>query len=172
MNAPRALPTWSGPVGLADTNSTLTERGWTGATRPQPAGSARIAPIVVSRASSRSRRLTNPGAATSTEATGDEDPAAADSASSSAAIAWAIASGAIRYGRANRIAMLLAKSPWTGSAGRSIATSARVAPSGHAGSVPAATARSQARPTAARTAVRIGVGVADGRASTASLTTG
>ena len=27
MNAPRALPTWSGPVGLADTNSTLTERG-------------------------------------------------------------------------------------------------------------------------------------------------
>ena len=80
MNAPRAFPTWSGPVGLADTNSTLTARGRTGATRPQPTGSARRASIVASRASSRSRMLTNPGAATSAVATGEEDPDPAASA--------------------------------------------------------------------------------------------
>src|SRR5436190_1899776 len=159
MNAPRAFPTWSGPVGLADTNSTLTARGRTGATRPQPTGSARIAATADSRASSRSRTFRNPGAATSAEATGDVDPAFVDSLSSSAAIADAIVSGAIRYGLASRIAMLLAKSPWTGSAGRSIATSGRVAPSGHTGSAPEATARSQARPTTVLTTVRIGGGV-------------
>jgi hypothetical protein len=60
------------------------------------------------------------------------------------------------------MAMLLAKSPCTGSAGRSIATSARVAPSGHGGRLPPTTARSQARSTASRTAVRIEISAALG----------
>ena len=38
MNAPRAFPTWSGPVGLADTNSTFTERVRVAATRPHAVG--------------------------------------------------------------------------------------------------------------------------------------
>ena len=38
MNAPRALPIVSGPVGLAETNSTFTDRGRIGATRPHDAG--------------------------------------------------------------------------------------------------------------------------------------
>ena len=71
MNAPRALPTWSGPVGLAETNSTLTERPVpSAAVRPQLDGSARIAATVASSASSRSRRLRKPGAATSAAAIG------------------------------------------------------------------------------------------------------
>ena len=60
-NAPRALPTVSGPVGLADTNSTLTRRGVGAATRPQLVGEARIAPTVRSRARSARRRFTKPG---------------------------------------------------------------------------------------------------------------
>ena len=34
MKAPRALPMWSGPVGLAETNSTLTCSGCAATTRP------------------------------------------------------------------------------------------------------------------------------------------
>ena len=144
MNAPRAFPTWSGPVGLADTNSTLTERGRIGATRPHAGGSARMPAIVASSAPSSRRMFRKPGAATSAEATGVEAASAVASATSSAASASAIAVGAIRYGRASRIARLLAKSPWTGSAGRSTSTAGRTAPSGQAGNAPPATARSHA----------------------------
>ena len=155
MNAPRALPTWSGPVGLAETNSTLTERPVpSAAVRPQLDGSARIAATVASSASSRSRRLRKPGAATSAAAIGLAGSSAA-SAVSSAASAAAMASGAIRYGRASLIARLLAKSPCTGSAGRSTSTAGRSASAGIAGSAPLATVRSQARSTAARTIPRI-----------------
>ena len=38
MNAPRALPIVSGPVGLAETNSTFTPRGRIGRTRPHVVG--------------------------------------------------------------------------------------------------------------------------------------
>ena len=61
MNAPRALPIVSGPVGLAETNSTLTLRGRIGATRPHVAGDARIASTVASSARSARWRLMNPG---------------------------------------------------------------------------------------------------------------
>ena len=70
MNAPRALPIVSGPVGLADTNSTLTRRGRIGRTRPQDAGLTRTSAIVVSRAPSARRRLRNPGATALTAAIG------------------------------------------------------------------------------------------------------
>ena len=156
MNAPRALPTWSGPVGLADTNSTLTERGRIGATRPHAVGSARIPAIVDSSAPSPRRMFRKPGAATSAEATGVEPSSLADSAVKASARAPAIAAGAMRYGRASFIARVLAKSPWAGSAGRSTSTAGRTDPSGQVGRVPASTARSQARSTAARTCVRIG----------------
>src|SRR5438876_678806 len=43
MNAPRALPMVSGPVGFAETNSTLTDRGRIGGTRPH-------APVSIARA--------------------------------------------------------------------------------------------------------------------------
>ncbi len=82
MNAPRALPTWSGPVGLADTNSTLTVRGRTFVTWPQAAGSARTAAMTDSSAASASRRFRKPGAATSAEAIGEIVPAAAAAAAS------------------------------------------------------------------------------------------
>ena len=62
MNAPRALPTWSGPVGLADTNSTLTERGARSRPRgPTPSGSARIAAIVASSACVAQAQVQEPG---------------------------------------------------------------------------------------------------------------
>ena len=59
-------------------------------------------------------------------------PSAASSVSS-AASACAMASGAIRYGRASFIARLLAKSPCAGSAGRSISTGGRATSAGHVG---------------------------------------
>src|SRR6476660_920240 len=108
MNAPRALPIWSGPFGLADTNSTLTDRVRVGATRPQAGGSARIAATVASSAASRRWRLRNPGGATSALAIGADVGAVAASFVTSAANAWAMASGAMRYGRASFIARLLA----------------------------------------------------------------
>ena len=52
MNAPRALPMVSGPVGLADTNSTFTVRGELAGTWPQASGSARIASTVRASAAS------------------------------------------------------------------------------------------------------------------------
>ena len=112
MKAPRALPTCSGPVGLADTNSTLTERGRPGG---DPAPARRVGEdrrrSSTSRAPSRSRRLRKPGGATSAAAIGVPAGSRSASATTSAASAAPIASGAIRYGRASFIARLLAKSP-------------------------------------------------------------
>ena len=66
MNAPRALPTCSGPVGLADTNSTLTGARRAGATRPQRVGLGEDAPRPSARGRRRRRRrLRKPGGATS-----------------------------------------------------------------------------------------------------------
>ena len=112
-------------------------------------GSARTVAIVDSSAVSRSRRLRKPGGATSTDATGVATDGSVASALSSVARAVAIANGAILYGRASFIARLVARSPWIGSAGRSTSTVGRTASSGQAGSAPAATARSHARPAAA-----------------------
>ena len=94
MNAPRAFPIVSGPVGLADTNSTLTRRGRTGATRPQASGATSAESIVSSRTRSLRRRLRNPGGATSTDAIGLAGSAAPRSIS--AASAAAMSSGARR----------------------------------------------------------------------------
>ncbi len=85
---------WSGPVGFADTNSTLTRRGCAARTRPQAAGFASTCCTNPSRAPSASRRLRNPGGATATEAMGKSAVPAC--AASSAAIASAIRSGGIR----------------------------------------------------------------------------
>ncbi len=92
--APRALPMWRGPVGLAETNSTLTRRGCAARTRPQAPGSASTSATTPSRAASASRRLRKPGGATATEAMGE--PFASAAAASSAAIASAIRRGGIR----------------------------------------------------------------------------
>ena len=118
MNAPRALPTWSGPVGLADTNSTLTERASTGreATPAGRVGQDRRDDCLergrVGVAGSGSR-VARPRP----DAIGVDAVASSASARSSAARAVAMASGAIRYGRASFIARLLAKSPWSGRPG-------------------------------------------------------
>ena len=71
MKAPRALPIVSGPVGLADTNSTLTEREPTGATRPHVVGRLEDPVDDPARASGRNRRFMNPGGATSTASIGE-----------------------------------------------------------------------------------------------------
>ena len=103
------------------------------------------------------RRFRNPGGATSAEAIGVDAGSSAARPATAVLSASAIASGAIRYGRASFIARLLAKSPWPGSAGCSTSTAGRVASSGSGGSDPSAMARSHARPTASRTWVRTGV---------------
>ena len=70
--------------------------------------------------------------------------------------AAAIASGAIRYGRASLIARFVAKSPWTGSAGSlDLDRRACVRPRQRRQAT-GATARSQARSIAARTRLRNG----------------
>ena len=94
MNAPRALPTWSGPVGLADTNSTLTARGFDAGIRPQRAGAARIPATIRSSAASARRRFRNPGRATSAPAMVAAGSPAARSIAAASAVA--IASGAVR----------------------------------------------------------------------------
>ncbi len=71
-------------AGAGRRDATPGERGRTArsrvtATRPQPAGSARIAAMVDSSAASRSRRLRNPGGATSTVAMGVSDDASSAS---------------------------------------------------------------------------------------------
>ena len=63
------------------------------------------------------RRFRNPGGATSAEAIGVEPGSSATRPTTAALSASAIASGAIRYGRASFIARLLAKSPCSASAG-------------------------------------------------------
>jgi hypothetical protein len=151
MNAPRALPIVSGPVGLAETNSTLTLRGRIGATRPQVPGAARTASTVSSRTASDRWRLMNPGGAAAADAIGE--PGSADAADSRSTIASAIASGGRRNGRASFIARLVARSPCSAFAGRSMSTP-KAAPSGIAGSSPAATAAVHAASMASRTRAR------------------
>ena len=150
-------------MGFADTNSTLTRRARTGRTRPQPAGSARIASIVRSRTESASLMLRKPGGATSIDASsGSAEPRSA------AATAPAISSGDRRKGRASFIATLVAMSPCSWFAGRSTST-VGVAPSGE-GRSPAAMATASARSTARRTSVRTGgAACVDGRARGASV---
>ena len=154
---------WRGPVGLAETNSTLTCRGRSARARPQASGFASTPATSSSRAPSARRMLRKPGGATSTDAIGEPAvPASAPvvasiSAASSAAIASAIRRGAIRYGRASFMARLVARSPCSGLAGRSISTGGSSAPSGGAaGRAPDATARAQARSTARRARARFG----------------
>ena len=150
-NAPRALPTVSGPVGLADTNSTLTDARPTGGDAAPAPGSARIAAIVRFEGRSVRRRFRNPGGATSTEAIG-ESRRVGRRRGDSPARRRAIASGAIRYGRASFIARLLAKSPWSGSAGRSTSTAGASAsgagPAGRRSHRPIPGARDRARTSA------------------------
>ena len=150
-NAPRALPMVSGPVGFADTNSTLTRRGRLGGIRPHASGAARISATVDSNAASARRRLTNPGRATSTEA----NRSASGPPRSASASASAMSSGERRRGRASCMARLVAKSPKAGFEGRSTVTAGASAPSAIAVSDPVATAASQARPTASRTRGRM-----------------
>ena len=76
MKAPRALPMVSGPVGFADTNSTLTVRAEIGSTCPHAPGSARMPSTIDSTAAGRMRMLTNPGGATSAASIGEGDPSA------------------------------------------------------------------------------------------------
>ena len=159
MNAPRALPIVSGPVGLADTNSTLTFRGRIGRTRPQRVGPARTPCDRRPRARDRpARRLMKPGAATSADAIGLSPAPSALRGRSPSASTRAISSGDRRYGRASLIARFDAKSPCSGLAGRSMSTAGRSSSATAAASAPAAIARSQARSTAARACVRIGGG--------------
>ena len=115
---------WRGPVGLAETNSTLTCRGWSARVRPQAPGFARMPATSSSRAPSARRMLRKPGGATSTDAS--RLPAVPASVASSAAIASAIRGGAIRYGRASFMGRLVARSPCSGLAGRSISTGGSV----------------------------------------------
>ena len=131
MNAPRALPIVSGPVGLAETNSTFTERGRIGATRPQSAGRSSTASIVSSSTTSERRRLMNPGGATTALAIGL--PGSAADALRASASASAMASGGRRSGRASFIARFVARSPCSAFAGRSTSTRGRGWSSGNRG---------------------------------------
>ncbi len=154
MNAPRALPTWSGPVGLAETNSTLTARGLADASRPQRAGSARMPATIRSSAASARRRFRNPGgAAVAPAMVAAGSPAAARSIDVASAVA--IASGACRYGRASFMARLVARSPCSGFAGRSTSIATGAPSAGSAGNEPSAMAASQARPISTRARARI-----------------
>ena len=75
---PRALPMWSGPVGLADTNSTLTCRGLVCLSRPKPAPAASAPSTAASSQAGERRTLTKPGATASTSASrGGPPPGAA-----------------------------------------------------------------------------------------------
>jgi hypothetical protein len=158
MNAPRALPTWSGPVGLAETNSTLTVLGETGSTWPQASGSARIPSTILSRAVGRSRTFRKPGGATSAASTGELDPGADPSRTSFAARRVATSSGARLYGRASFMARLVEKSPCSGLAGRSTSMTGRFS-SSSAERAPSSMARAHARSMACRTWVRNGGGI-------------
>ena len=93
MNAPRAFPIVSGPVGLAETNSTLTLRGPVGLTRPQASGASRMPSTVAARASGRSRMFMKPGLATSTASIGESESVSAASRTSLAARSVASSSG-------------------------------------------------------------------------------
>ena len=104
--------------------------------------------------------MTNPGRATSAEAT---SPAPASPRRDSAS-ASAMSSGDRRIGRASFMARLVAKSPKVTLAGRSTSMAGADVGSSSAGSRPAATASAQARSTAARTRARMAAGAATGSA--------
>jgi hypothetical protein len=93
MNAPRAFPIVSGPVGLAETNSTLTLRGPVGLTCPQASGASRMPSTAAARASGRSRIFMKPGLATSTASMTESEPSAPASRTSFAARSVASSSG-------------------------------------------------------------------------------
>ena len=149
MKAPRAFPTCSGPVGLADTNSTLTERAGPATTLPHAAGSARIAAMV-----DFERAVAEP----QVEEAWWRDLGRGDRCA--VRIAFGFRGDLSGEGRADgewrhpvrpgELHRQVAREVSVGgSAGRSTSTVGRAASSGQAGSAPAATARSQARPTAA-----------------------
>ena len=146
----------SGPVGLADTNSTSTARGWSGWNRPHRPGAARMRPTVASNAASASRRFTNPGRATSAEAIsapsgpcGSRRRAPRRCPAATAAAAARAASRGWWRGR---------RTP--GSRAARSPTAGRSTPSSIAGSAPDRTAASQARATASRTCDRMAAGAA------------
>ena len=86
----------------------------------------------------------NPGGATSAASMTDGRPSGPGSRTSLAARSVAISSGARRYGRASFMARFVARSPWSGSAGRSTSTAGRWS-AASSGRAPLRTASSQAR---------------------------
>jgi hypothetical protein len=134
--APRQWPMCSGPVGLAETYSTLTRSSLPTVHSPYSSPSRRIVRSSSRQASGDRRRLMKPGPAISTEVTGG-------SASSFALISSASARGLVAAGFASTIAALVARSPCAGSRGGSTVTFLR---SRSAGSAPSAT-RSSSTPS-------------------------
>ncbi len=95
-----------------------------------------------------------PGGAVTADATGVPDAPAVDSRLSSAATAEAISSGARRIGLASFSAMFVARSPWSGLAGRWTSTPTAGASGAAGGRVPDAIAAARARSTAWIAALR------------------
>ena len=127
--APRPWPTCIGPVGLADTYSTLTARGALRWPRPNAGPSATTARVTSRSTSGCSRRLMNPGPATSTAVTPGSPRSAWASVSASAR-------GLDPASLASTNAALVARSPCNGSRGGSITTLAVSSPAGTAPSRP------------------------------------
>ena len=117
----RAWPTCSGPVGLADTNSTSIFSPLRGA-RPKVAPCSATAAMTAWRAAAVMRRLMKPGPAISALST---RPAASGSAIRASTMAWASSRGLRRAGLASCMATLVATSPWAATLGRSSSTLAR-----------------------------------------------
>ena len=124
----------SGPVGLADTNSTSTAARLVGL-EPAPASraAARTPATVDLERRVREPQVHEPRAARPRprRSARRRDPSRIASASASA-----MSSGDRRSGRASCIARLVARSPNAGFAGRSMATAGRSTPSSIAGSAP------------------------------------
>ena len=166
MNAPRALPMWSGPVGLADTNSTLTERGRVGgdATPGGRIGEDR-----------GDRRLERPVAQSDVEEPGRRHVGARDRRRGRVGRGFVCHLGrqrlrdgerrhAVRPGKLHREVAGEVAVDRVGGAFDLDRRPRRVS-RGSAGSAPEATARSQARATAARAWARIGGRATDPGAS-------
>ena len=103
--APRQWPMCNGPVGLAETYSTLTRSLPADGREAIGLAFARMVSSSSRQASSVSLRLMKPGPAISTEVTGG-------SASSFGLIASASARGLVPAALASTIAALIARSPW------------------------------------------------------------
>ena len=112
----RPCPTWSGPVGFADTNSTFTGPARDAAARPYAGPAAMIARSVPASWSPASRKLMKPGPATSTDATSPGGNASA------ATICWATSRGLAFSVFASTSAKFVATSPWLFSRGVSSST--------------------------------------------------